>query len=59
MTGFDELTCYCGSEVLYPPIPCGTNPPECHKPCTRQHGCDHTGMLLYLHLFITWVKQNT
>ncbi|XP_060590156.1 transcriptional repressor NF-X1-like isoform X2 [Ruditapes philippinarum] len=42
MAGFDELTCHCGAEVLYPPIPCGTNPPECFKPCTRQHSCDHT-----------------
>ncbi|XP_052246332.1 transcriptional repressor NF-X1-like isoform X2 [Dreissena polymorpha] len=41
MASFDELTCYCGVEVMYPPIPCGTKPPECIRPCTRQHGCDH------------------
>ncbi|KAK3109128.1 hypothetical protein FSP39_023572, partial [Pinctada imbricata] len=43
MAGFDEVTCHCGSEIMYPPIPCGAKPPECKKPCTRQHSCDHTG----------------
>ncbi|CAH1789962.1 unnamed protein product [Owenia fusiformis] len=38
---FDELTCYCGVEVLYPPIPCGTEPPECQQTCTRLHDCEH------------------
>ncbi|KAH0618018.1 hypothetical protein JD844_016932 [Phrynosoma platyrhinos] len=40
-TSFEELTCYCGESVIYPPIPCGTRPPECKKPCTRPHECDH------------------
>ncbi|NXO44454.1 NFX1 protein, partial [Locustella ochotensis] len=40
-TSFDELTCYCGESVIYPPVPCGTQPPECRKPCTRPHDCDH------------------
>ncbi|NXX28956.1 NFX1 protein, partial [Nicator chloris] len=40
-TSFDELTCYCGESVIYPPVPCGTQPPECKKPCTRPHDCDH------------------
>ncbi|KAG8572060.1 hypothetical protein GDO81_011896 [Engystomops pustulosus] len=40
-TSFDELTCYCGESVIYPPVPCGTRPPECKNPCTRQHECDH------------------
>ncbi|XP_072544158.1 transcriptional repressor NF-X1 [Salminus brasiliensis] len=40
-TSFDELACYCGETVMFPPIPCGTKPPECKKPCTRQHDCDH------------------
>ncbi|XP_036452434.1 transcriptional repressor NF-X1 isoform X2 [Colossoma macropomum] len=40
-TSFDELACYCGETVMYPPVPCGTKPPECKKPCTRQHSCDH------------------
>ncbi|XP_053570563.1 transcriptional repressor NF-X1 [Bombina bombina] len=40
-TSFDELTCYCGETVIFPPIPCGTRPPECKNPCTRQHECDH------------------
>ncbi|XP_041478842.1 transcriptional repressor NF-X1-like [Lytechinus variegatus] len=38
---FDELTCHCGQEILYPPIPCGTPPPECHQPCNRRHACQH------------------
>lgn len=41
MASFDELTCRCGAEVLLPPIPCGTKPPECHQPCTREHPCGH------------------
>lgn len=41
--GFDELTCHCGVTVLYPPIACGTKPPECKNLCTRRHECDHPG----------------
>ena len=41
--GFEELTCHCGSAVLYPPIPCGTLPPECNKLCSRRHTCPHPG----------------
>ncbi len=41
--GFDELTCHCGLTVLYPPIACGTKPPECKNMCTRRHECDHPG----------------
>ncbi|XP_069015721.1 transcriptional repressor NF-X1 [Embiotoca jacksoni] len=40
-SSFDELTCHCGLSVLYPPIPCGTKPPECKSLCTRRHECDH------------------
>ncbi|KAJ8277037.1 hypothetical protein GJAV_G00070760 [Gymnothorax javanicus] len=40
-TSFDELTCYCGEAVMYPPISCGTKPPECKNLCTRRHECDH------------------
>ncbi|XP_060920938.1 transcriptional repressor NF-X1 [Labrus mixtus] len=40
-SSFDELTCHCGITVLYPPIPCGTKPPECKNMCTRRHECDH------------------
>ncbi|XP_036378386.1 transcriptional repressor NF-X1 isoform X2 [Megalops cyprinoides] len=40
-TSFDELTCHCGETVMYPPIPCGTKPPECKNLCTRRHQCDH------------------
>lgn len=38
---FDELCCHCGAEVLYPPIPCGTKPPECLRQCIRHHACYH------------------
>ncbi|XP_070708642.1 transcriptional repressor NF-X1 [Pempheris klunzingeri] len=40
-SSFDELTCHCGLTVLYPPIPCGTKPPECKSMCTRRHECNH------------------
>ncbi|XP_034718109.1 transcriptional repressor NF-X1 [Etheostoma cragini] len=40
-SSFDELACDCGLTVLYPPIPCGTKPPECKNMCTRRHECDH------------------
>ncbi|XP_053716490.1 transcriptional repressor NF-X1 [Synchiropus splendidus] len=40
-SSFDELTCHCGATVLYPPIPCGTKPPECRNPCSRRHACEH------------------
>uniref|UniRef100_A0A3Q3W143 Transcriptional repressor NF-X1 n=1 Tax=Mola mola TaxID=94237 RepID=A0A3Q3W143_MOLML len=40
-SSFDELTCHCGLTVLYPPIACGTKPPECKNTCTRRHECDH------------------
>ena len=38
---FSELTCHCGASVLYPPIACGTRPPECREPCRRHHACGH------------------
>lgn len=41
IVGFDDLTCHCGATVLYPPIPCGSKPPECDRPCSRQHACGH------------------
>ncbi|KAJ8375129.1 hypothetical protein SKAU_G00057090 [Synaphobranchus kaupii] len=40
-SSFDELTCHCGETVMYPPIPCGTKPPECKNLCARRHECDH------------------
>lgn len=39
--GFEELTCECGTNVLYPPIRCGTKPPACDQPCPRGHPCEH------------------
>jgi len=38
---FDELTCHCGASVMYPPIACGTRPPECKEICRRNHSCGH------------------
>eukprot|EP00095_Tigriopus_kingsejongensis_P004653 maker-scaffold29_size597861-snap-gene-4.38 protein:Tk04653 transcript:maker-scaffold29_size597861-snap-gene-4.38-mRNA-1 annotation:"protein shuttle craft" len=38
---FDELHCYCGQEVIYPPIACGTRPPVCTQACSRNHDCSH------------------
>jgi len=38
---FNELTCHCGASVIYPPVPCGTRPPECREVCRRHHSCDH------------------
>lgn len=29
--GWSELSCRCGSSVLYPPIPCGARPPPCNR----------------------------
>ncbi len=41
---FDELSCRCGEQVLFPPIACGTRPPECANRCTRAHDCAHDVM---------------
>ncbi|PSN51156.1 Protein shuttle craft [Blattella germanica] len=41
---FEELFCECGSSVSYPPIPCGTRRPECSKPCSRPHPCEHPAL---------------
>ncbi|CAB3372487.1 Hypothetical predicted protein [Cloeon dipterum] len=41
LASFDELRCECQTEVIYPPVPCGTRPPQCSKPCTRSHPCGH------------------
>lgn len=39
---FDELTCECGSAVIYPPVPCGTKRPPCEQVCSRTHTkCNH------------------
>lgn len=43
-TSFDELFCECGTEVIYPPVPCGTKPPTCSRPCPRQHDCEHPAL---------------
>lgn len=41
MVSFDELTCHCGSAVTFPPVACGTKPPDCVEPCRRPHPCGH------------------
>ncbi|XP_055545289.1 protein shuttle craft [Wyeomyia smithii] len=41
---FDELSCECGSSVIYPPVPCGTKKPVCDKPCSRRHACSHPAL---------------
>ena len=38
---FSELSCHCGAAVIYPPVPCGTRPPDCAEPCRREHPCGH------------------
>ncbi|XP_063241650.1 protein shuttle craft [Bacillus rossius redtenbacheri] len=40
-SSFEELYCECGASVLYPPVPCGTRPPACDRPCPRDHPCGH------------------
>jgi transcriptional repressor NF-X1 len=35
------LSCFCGAQVIYPPIPCGVKPPACTNICTRAHPCGH------------------
>ena len=46
ISGYEELTCHCGGEVMLPPIPCGTAPPTCNRPCARIHSCDHPGLFV-------------
>ncbi|CAG0891465.1 unnamed protein product [Darwinula stevensoni] len=43
-SSFDELYCHCASQVMFPPVPCGTRPPVCDQPCRRPHSCDHSVM---------------
>ncbi|KAE8146222.1 hypothetical protein BDV25DRAFT_162931 [Aspergillus avenaceus] len=38
---FEEISCNCGRSVLYPPLPCGTQPPPCSAPCERPKPCGH------------------
>ncbi|KAL4893289.1 hypothetical protein BDV59DRAFT_193150 [Aspergillus ambiguus] len=38
---FDEIACNCGRSILYPPLPCGTQPPSCSYPCERPKPCGH------------------
>ncbi|XP_047529301.1 protein shuttle craft isoform X1 [Vanessa atalanta] len=38
---FEELRCECGTEVVLPPVRCGTKPPACSAPCRRARACAH------------------
>lgn len=38
---FEEISCNCGRSILYPPQPCGTQPPPCSFPCERPKPCGH------------------
>ncbi|KAL4910795.1 hypothetical protein BDW74DRAFT_141891 [Aspergillus multicolor] len=38
---FEEVHCNCSRTVLYPPLPCGTQPPACSFPCERPKPCGH------------------
>lgn len=38
---FEEIACNCGRSILYPPQPCGTQPPPCSFPCARPKSCGH------------------
>ncbi|EGR34085.1 transcription factor family protein, putative [Ichthyophthirius multifiliis] len=37
----EPISCICGKATLKPPQPCGTEPPECHFPCSREKPCGH------------------
>lgn len=36
------LKCRCGATQIPPPVPCGTAPPTCSKPCKVPRPCGHT-----------------
>lgn len=38
---WEELSCHCGHTVKYPPIQCGDQIPQCDRPCSRVHNCNH------------------
>ncbi|XP_008185487.1 protein shuttle craft [Acyrthosiphon pisum] len=38
---FEELYCRCGNSFISPPVRCGTRPPLCTLPCSREHECGH------------------
>ncbi|ELP84760.1 nuclear transcription factor, X-box binding protein, putative [Entamoeba invadens IP1] len=35
------LTCRCGKTQIQPPVPCGTAPPQCNRPCQIKPACGH------------------
>ncbi|KAJ5612936.1 Zinc finger NF-X1-type [Penicillium lagena] len=38
---FEEIACNCGRSILFPPQPCGTQPPRCSFQCERPKPCGH------------------
>ncbi|KAF4672416.1 Transcription initiation factor TFIID subunit 9 [Perkinsus chesapeaki] len=38
---YETQYCYCGHASRDPPIPCGTPPPYCDRPCSRPRSCGH------------------
>jgi transcriptional repressor NF-X1 len=47
---FEEISCNCGLTVLYPPLPCGTQPPSCRYTCSRPTECGHPAISHNCHL---------
>ena len=37
----EDMICTCGFTILEPPQPCGTQLPQCPKPCTLIRDCGH------------------
>eukprot|EP00659_Diplonema_papillatum_P004363 gene4363-6757_t len=40
-SAFTELSCRCGVTYIEPPVPCGTEPPVCDRPCAIPRPCGH------------------
>lgn len=38
---YETQYCYCGHASRDPPIPCGTPPPYCDRPCSKPRPCGH------------------
>ncbi len=37
----EPITCDCGATAIQPPVPCGTAPPTCPRPCRKTRACGH------------------
>lgn len=38
---WDGVSCTCGAQKIPGPVPCGTQPPVCNRPCTAPRECGH------------------